>query len=109
MINPAKVWLMTPNNDNIKSVPYNFNIRDYFPNGFECRMFLIDDIYDYYAVFFDANDGGRYNNAAKWIAPYCQVVPTGNFIVMRKKWFDEEEKTIEMEITPKEFKKKYLK
>jgi hypothetical protein len=64
---------------------------------------------DYYVVFFDANDGGKYNASAKWIAPHCQVASTGNFIIMRKKWFDGEEKTVEMEITPKEFRAKYLK
>jgi hypothetical protein len=106
---PAKVWLMTPDNKNIQSVPYDFNIKKYFPNGFECRQYCINNIMDYYVVFFDANDGGKYNASAKWIAPHCQVASTGNFIIMRKKWFDEEEKTVEMEITPKEFRAKYLK
>lgn len=106
---PAKVWLMTPDNKNIQSVPYDFNIKKYFPNGLECRQYCINNIMDYYVVFFDANDGGKYNASAKWIAPHCQVASTGNFIIMRKKWFDEEEKTVEMEITPKEFRAKYLK
>ena len=109
----ANVWLMSPDNinikKNIKSVPYDFNLTSYFPNNFEVCVFPVDGYKDYYGVFFDAEDGRCYNTSAKWIAPHCQVEPTGHFIIMRKKWIDDDEETFEMEITPKEFKAKYLK
>jgi hypothetical protein len=108
----AKVWVMSPDKQVIQKVKYDFELRSKFPRGFECRQFCIDDIMDYYVVFFDAEEGGAYNASAKWIAPHCGVAPTGNFIIMRKKWIetedDCEEYTVEMDITPKEFKKQYL-
>lgn len=106
----AKVWLMSPNNTNIQVVHYDFNINKYFPNNFECKQFCINDIWEYYVVFFDAEDGGAFNAAAKWIASGCDVSPTGNFIVMRKKWNKEkeEEETLDMNISPKDFKVKFL-
>ncbi len=103
----ANVWVMTPNNANIQQVKYNFELRSKFPNGFECFQFLIDDIMDYYVVFFDADDSGAYNQSAKWVAGYCGVAPTGNFIIMRKKLIDDEEHIVEINITPKELKQKY--
>lgn len=105
----ANIWLMTPDNKNIQQVKYDFKLGTKFPNNFECRQFLIDDIFDYYVVFFDAENGGAYNQSAKWIASSCDVLPTGNFVVMRKKWIDGKEHTIEMGISPKDFKQKYLK
>jgi hypothetical protein len=101
---------MSSNNPAIQVIKYDFDLRKYFPNGFECRTYLIDDIWEYFVVFFDAENGGLYNKSAKWIAPSCGVVPTGNFIMMRKKWDreNEEENTIEMGISPKDFKEKYL-
>ena len=105
----ANVWVMKPNSPSIQQVKYDFELSSKFPNGFECRQFCITDIMDYYVVFFDADDSGDYNQSAKWIAPHCGVAPTGNFVVMRKKWFGDEEHTVEMEITPKEFKQRYLK
>lgn len=105
----ANIWLITPDNDKIAQVKYDFKLSTKFRQGhFECRQFLIDDIMDYYVVFFDAENGGAYNASAKWIAPSCGVAPTGNFIVMRKKWINGEEHTVEMGISPKDFKKKYL-
>jgi hypothetical protein len=105
----ASVWLMSPDNKNIQQAKYDFSLYSKFRKGhFECRQFLIDDIMDYYVVFFDAEDGGVYNESAKWIAPSCGVLPTGNFIVMRKKWIDGKEHTVEMDISPKDFKNKYL-
>ena len=104
----SKVWLMTPDNKNVQSVKYNFKLASKFPNGFECRQFCIDDIMDYYVVFFDNDNSGAYNASAKWVAPSCEVSPTGNFIVMRKKWINGTEHTVEMDISPKDFKKKYL-
>ena len=105
----ANVWVMKPNSPSIQQVKYDFELSSKFPNGFECRQFCITDIMDYYVVFFDADDSGAYNQSAKWIASHCGVAPTGNFVVMRKKWFGDEEHTVEMEITPKEFKQRYLK
>lgn len=105
----AKIWLMTPENKNIQLVKYDFELKTKFPNGFECSQFLINDIMEYFVVFFDKEDGGDYNYSAKWISPYCEVYPSGNFVVMRKKWIDGEEHTIDMDISPKEFKKKYFK
>ena len=105
----ANVWVMKPNSPSIQQVKYDFELSSKFPNGFECRQFCITDIMDYYVVFFDADDSGDYNQSAKWIASHCGVAPTGNFVVMRKKWFGDEEHTVEMEITPKEFKQRYLK
>jgi len=109
----ANVWLMTPNSKNIQKVKYDFTLSSMFPNNFECRQFCINDIDDYYVVFFDAEDGGAFNSSAVWVASYCGVAPTGNFIIMRKKWFHTEddyaEYTVEMNITPKELKKIYLK
>ena len=105
----ANVWVMKPNYPSIQQVKYDFELSSKFPNGFECRQFCITDIMDYYVVFFDADDSGDYNQSAKWIASHCGVAPTGNFVVMRKKWFGDEEHTVEMEITPKEFKQRYLK
>ena len=102
------IWIMSPTNSNIQKVKYDFQLRSKFPRNFECRQFLINDIMDYYVVFFDADDGGQYNASAKWIAPYCGVAPTGNFIIMRKKWIDDEEFIVEMDISPAQFKKKYL-
>ena len=105
----ASVWLMTPDNNNIQQAKYDFKLDTKFRKGrFECRQFLIDDIMDYYVVFFDADDGGAYNASAKWIASSCGIPPTGNFIVMRKKWIDGKEHTVEMDISPKDFKNKYL-
>lgn len=100
---------MTPEKNVIQQIKYDFKLIEYFPNGFECRQFCINGIMDYYVVFFDADDGGDYNKSAKWIAPFCDVAPTGNFIIMRKKWIGEEEHTIEMGITPRDFKRRYLK
>lgn len=105
----VNVWLMTPANKNIQQVKYDFNLHSKFPNGLECSLFLINGYDDYYVVFYDRDDEGAYNQSAKWIAPNCEVAPTGNFIIMRKKWIDGDEHTVEMEITPKEFKQKYLK
>jgi len=105
----ANVWVMKPNSPSIQQVKYDFELSSKFPNGFECRQFCIKDIMDYYVVFFDADNSGDYNPSAKWIAPHCGVAPTGNFVVMRKKWIGDEEHTVEMEITPKEFKQRYLK
>ena len=105
----ANVWLMTPNSKNIQKVKYDFDLSSMFPNGYECLPYFINDITDYYIVFFDKEDGGAFNSSAVWVAPYCQVAPTGNFIIMRKKWFGTEddyaEYTVEMNITPKGFKK----
>jgi hypothetical protein len=105
----ANIWLMSPDNKNIQVVKYDFKLGDKFPNLFECRQFWINDIMEYFVIFFDAEDGGAYNASAKWVAPYCGVAPTGNFIVMRKKWIGGEEHTINMDISPKDFKQKYLK
>jgi len=105
----ANIWLMTPEKNIIQQIKYDFKISTYFPNGFECRQFYVRGIMEYYVIFFDAEDGGFYNQSAKWVAPFCNVAPTGNFIIMRKKWIDGEEHTIEMEITPREFKRQYLK
>jgi len=96
---------MTPNKKNIQKINYDFELRTKFPNGFECFQFLNPDIFDYYVVFFDAEEGGPWNNSASWIARYCNVNPTGNFIVMRKKWINQEEHTIDMDITPQELNK----
>ena len=106
----SKIWLMTPDNNKIQVIKYDFNIRKYFPNNYECKMIPINDIFEYYVIFFDAEDGGYFNNTAKWIAPHCGVVPTGNFIIVHKKWDMEEEKelTVDMDISVKDFKKKYL-
>jgi len=105
----TNIWFMSPDNKNIRQIKYDFDIKTKFPCGLECHQFLNDDIFDYYVVFFDAEDRGRYNASAKWIAPSCGVFPTGNFIIMRKKWGDDdEEHTIEMDISPKDFKAKYL-
>lgn len=105
----ANIWVMKPNSPSIQQVKYDFKLSTKFPNGFECRQFCITDIMDYYVVFFDADDSGAYNQSAKWIASHCGVAPTGYFVVMRKKWIDGEEHTVEMDITPKEFKQRYLK
>lgn len=102
------IWIMSPNDFKIQKTKYNFKLRSKFPNGFECKQFCINGIMDYYVVFFDADDSGAYNASAKWIAPYCGVAPTGNFIIMRKKWIGEEEVTVEIGISPAEFKKQYL-
>lgn len=102
------IWIMSPTEFKIQKTKYDFQLRSKFPNGFECRQFYINDIMEYYVVFFDADNGGAYNKSAKWIAPYCEVAPTGNFIVMRKKWIEGEELTVDMDITPAEFKKQYL-
>ena len=99
---------MTPNFPIIQQVKYNFELSTKFPKGFECFQFCINDIMDYYVVFFDADNSGAYNQSAKWIASHCGVEPTGNFIVMQKKWIDDMEHTVEMDITPKEFKQRYL-
>ena len=99
---------MSPENKNIRQIKYDFDIMTKFPNGFECHQFCNPDTSDYYVVFFDNEDGGRYNTSAKWIAPTCGVEPTGNFIIMHKKWINREEHTVEMDISPKDFKAKYL-
>ena len=105
----TNIWFMSPYNKNIRQIKYDFDIKTKFPDGFECHKFEDDDTGSYYVVFFDAEDGGTYNASAKWIAPTCGVFPTGNFIIMRKKWGDDaEEHTIEMDISPKDFKAKYL-
>ena len=99
---------MSPKKPNIRLVPYRFNLRKRFPNGYEVATFPITDERDYYAVFYDAEEGGMPNPSANWIAPYLGVAPTGNFIVMRKKWIDGEEEAFDMDITPKQFKKWFL-
>lgn len=110
----ATVWVMSPDKKVIQKRLYDFELRSKFPRGFECRQFCINDIMDYYVVFFDAEEGGDYNASAKWIASHCGVEPTGNFVILHKKWIqfsdgDCEEYTVDMDITPKEFKKQYLK
>jgi len=104
----ANIWLMTPEKNIIQQVVYDFKLNTKFPNNFEVKVFPIDGYKDYYCAFFDADDSGVFNQSAKWIAPSCEVAPTGNFIIMRKKWIDGEEQTVKMEITPKEFKQRYL-
>jgi len=105
----AKIWVMTPNKLKIQEVIYDFKLNDrYFPNQHECKMYLINDINEYFAIFFDAQDGGEYNTSSRWIASYCGVQPTGNFVIMRKKWINKEEHTIDMDITVKSFKEQYL-
>jgi hypothetical protein len=63
----SKIWLMTPDKNKIQVIKYDFNIRKYFPNGLECKMIPINDIFEYYVIFFDAEDmGDSQGEATTW-------------------------------------------
>jgi hypothetical protein len=73
----------------------NYNddtLMEFFPDGFEvCTSQGKTGIWDYYILFFDAENGKPFNKNARWIIElpiYPSVVPTGNFIIVRKKWDD---------------------
>lgn len=113
--NAPKVWVIKPEMDAVAENemlghPYpEFNrkalLAKWFPNNFEVKQWYLkeDDIMEYFVVFFDAEEGGLYNEMAFQIAKACGVSATGNFVVMRKKWFGEEERTIDMGVSVFEF------
>jgi hypothetical protein len=113
--NAPKVWVIKPEMDAVAENemlghPYpEFNrkalLAKWFPNNFEVKQWYVKegDIMEYFVVFFDAEEGGLYNEMAVQIAKACGVAPTGNFVVMRKKWFGEEERTIDMGVSVFEF------
>lgn len=105
------VWVFKPNDRNVcfecgypefKEVR-NRLMKEWFPNGFECFQKYVKegDIMEYFVIFFDAEEGGARNNCVE-LAKICGVPPTGNFVVMRKKWVDGEEKTIDMGFLPRD-------
>ena len=107
--NAPKVWVFKPNDRNV-CFEYEypeFNrkalMAKWFPNNFECFQKYVKegDIMEYFVIFFDAEEGGARNNCVE-LAKICGVPPTGNFVVMRKKWVGEEEKTIDMGFLPRD-------
>lgn len=113
--NAPKVWVIKPEmsaseENEMLGYPYpEFNrkalLAKWFPRGFEVKQWYLKegDIMEYFVVFFDAEEGGRENEMAYNIACACRVASTGNFVVMRKKWFGEEERTIDMGVSVLEF------
>jgi hypothetical protein len=126
--NQVKVWVIKPEMDAVAENemlghPYPEDkssrqalLKKWFPRGFEVKQWYLkeDDIMEYFVVFFDAEEGGLCNEMAYQIAKACGVASTGNFVVMRKKWVGEEERTVDMGVSVFEFlsfiqpKKEYL-
>ena len=105
---PANVWVMRPGCDNIKVTPYDFKLNALFSKGFEYWMVYINGDKDYLVLFFDAENGSPYNKSAKWIAKLRNdLLPTGNFVLMRKKWIEQKEHTIEIEMSVKEVQSRF--
>jgi hypothetical protein len=99
------MWLMTPSNDKIVKCRYT-TFNKVFQNEFDSVQFNIDDDgMEYLVVFFDANDGGVFNQCASWLSKLLRIPPSGNFVIMRKKWVDGEETTIDIGMTPTEVKR----
>ena len=109
-----KVWLIKPSicSKGYGEVSYpeygeirNALIKHWFPKGCECfQKYIVEgDIMEYFAIFFDAEEGGLGNKDARRFAKICGVSPTGNFVIMRKKWVDGEEVTINMGVDMTQF------
>ena len=69
-----------------------WDYNKYYPNGFECATTQHNTgSEDYYCCFFDAEEGGKYNQNALWIARTISregggIRPTGNFCILHKVW-----------------------
>ena len=103
--NTPDVWIMKPNHNSIMKQKYHPRlVKDVLPDGFECRCWGINDIWDYIAVFYEREECGEYNKSAKWIAKQVPVPPTGSFVIMRKNWdfINKEEMTVDIGMTVQE-------
>jgi len=98
------IWYMSPKKSNIRLVKHRFNVNSKFPNGNKF-VEISKDVHnsESFIILFDANPGGMYNPSAKWIARLLNVEPTGNFIIMRKVYFDNASFAVDMTTTPKKF------
>ena len=66
------------------------------------------DIWDYYIVVYDGHDNGQPNPTAEWLTKVLPdgVNPTGNFVILHKKWNNEldVEENVKIEIGLKELR-----
>lgn len=110
--NPIKgCFFISPNEDpfglpidsRIKIYPM---LKKYFPRGFETyQIFMDDSQLEYICIFFDADNRGMYNSsyAADIIASTIGISPTGNMLILRKKWINKEECLVDMDMRFDEF------
>lgn len=106
--NEIKMWVMKPTSSKIRAIPYNDeNVTSQFQRNIDYRKFPITaDYNEYFIVFFDDDKWGAYNKTATCISHFCNIInPTGNFLIIRKKWVNGEITTVDMGVSPKEFRK----
>ena len=99
-------WIMKPGDASIKSINIDkLCVEDYFPRGKEVYTTQHKTgIYDYYVVFFDADNEGYNNHVAKWIAKIIGIPPTGNFVILHKVWKEYDEINAPITISPQMMK-----
>ena len=101
---------MKPSFDKVKVVEYDFGSENYGrtirKDLFDVRRcehtvyFITKDQMEYYIIFYDAEEGGAFNKTAKWLAKQIPVQPTGNFIILRIKYTEEDkEQVMDMDMT----------
>ena len=87
------MWLMTPDMKviQVKILQDGWN-KKYFPNGRECITTQHKTgIWDYYILWFDAEEGNKYCESAQWICKTNGLLPTGNFVIVHKVWNDDKD------------------
>ena len=81
-------------------------LKKNFPRGFETYQIFIDDSQlEYISIFFDADNKGKPSCSweAKLIAAAIGISPTGNMLIVRKKWINKEECLVNMDMKFGEF------